>query len=182
MIELSGHEWHAEMQRRANDIIRVHNPSMEEYVVRYDTSNTNTLWVVPPANKDQFGAGRGNRDVPRYIATRFMEKMVDQKIDEEAQKEWEKIKKNYGSRDNIHREEERHFRGFRIDQKKRDAWRKKIWLGVVRRHGDTVQLEQPSASLVNKNDVESAIERLDLDKQFVEQNMQELAREVESAN
>lgn len=169
---------HAELERSKNDTIRVHNPTMEEFILEYDRVRTNTSWVFPPANKDQFGVGRGNRDVPKYIAIMFMEKMTDVLVDREAKKEWEKKKKNYGTRDNIAKEEERHLMGFRRNEEKKDIYRKQIWIGLVARQGDMISTKEDSYTDPGKTPLESAMERLGLDEMVVSQNLDDLIQEV----
>ena len=173
MSDLSGDALIAELSRKKNDTIRVHNITKEEYILEYDKAMQNTAWTFPPVDKDSFGIGKGNRDVPRYIADRFMEKIVDIMINEDAKKEWAKKKKSYGTRDDIHRAEERHIVGLLRDESKRDVYRKQIWLGLVRRNGDSIKVneERPSRDI-------SATERLGLDNLVIEQNMEDIIGEL----
>lgn len=66
--------WHTEQRRKQYDIIRVKNPTSEDFFVEYDTNQHQRI----PANS--------TIDIPRYIATRYVEHMKDQIIHSRAQK------------------------------------------------------------------------------------------------
>ena len=68
-----------EMARRANDEIKVHNPTMKTYYVKWGGN----YWKVPARTKDSDGHGKGNTVLPRYIASRYIEQMVNFLIMEE---------------------------------------------------------------------------------------------------
>lgn len=61
-----------EMERRANDRIRVFNPLDEDFTTGWD----GTAFTVPNRNKDM-GFGKGQRVLPRYIAINFLEGMAN---------------------------------------------------------------------------------------------------------
>ena len=168
-----------ELERASRDVIRVHNPSTDDYVVEWDKSKTNTLWVIPGAMSDKYNCGRGNRDVPRYIALKFMTEMVDNLINRDAKNEWEVLRKNYGKTEYVAREEERIMMNFLQDQDRRDKYRKTIWLGIVQRHGDEVQEEKDFVSVDRTKPAEvAALERLGLDDKVVKD---EFVKEVSDA-
>lgn len=173
----------AELERRKNDIIRVHNPTMEEYFLEYDKYNTNVQWVFPAANTDQYGAGRGNRDVPRYIAERFMEQMAKKCVYRDLKKQWDATKKEYRKTDDVHREEERLMFGAYQDEKLLDVYREKIWIGLVRRNGDIVRKQDDTIAVdPTKTSSEQAIERLGLEERVIEESLESFAKDIQSAN
>lgn len=57
--------WHAEQERKKYDIIRVKNPTNQDFYVKYDTGRYQKI----PANSTV--------DVPRYIATRYITHQKD---------------------------------------------------------------------------------------------------------
>ena len=170
----------AERERQAQDIYRVHNILMDDYVVKWDLSRTNTPWLIPAANKDSFGAGRGNRDVPFYIALKFMKEVVDIKIMEDAKKEWDKLRKEYSKTDQVAREEERLMTNFLRDERRRDEYRKRIWLGLIQRHGDQIRERQVDQVTDRTKPAElQALERLGLNDRLVEENKEIFLENVE---
>lgn len=65
--------WHAEQRRRSNDVIRVSNPTNEDFFVKWESQLHRF-----PANS--------TKDVPRYIATTYCRDMKVKLIDSENQK------------------------------------------------------------------------------------------------
>jgi hypothetical protein len=159
-----------ELQRASQDVVKIHNPTNDDYVVEWDRFETNTPWVIPNQQSDRFGCGAGNREVPRYIAYKFLHEITDQMITEMASKEWKKLRKNYGATEQTAKEEERIMTNFLRDDKKRDDIAKLVWLGVTRRHGDLLP-SRPQHEVIDrtKSDEELAIERLGLDEEIVEE-------------
>lgn len=66
--------WHNEQRRKQYDIIRIKNPTSEDFFVMYDVNQYQKV----PANT--------TLDVPRYIATRFITHMKDKIINDMATK------------------------------------------------------------------------------------------------
>lgn len=66
--------WHKEQERKKYDIIRVKNPTNDDFYVMYDVNQHQKV----PANSVI--------DVPRYIATRYVQHMKDKIVHERAQK------------------------------------------------------------------------------------------------
>lgn len=66
--------WHREQERKKYDIIRIKNPTGQDFYVKYDTNQYQKV----PANSDI--------DVPRYIATRYIVHMKDYIVNETAKK------------------------------------------------------------------------------------------------
>lgn len=65
--------WHNEQRRKQYDIIRVHNPTSQDFFVMYDVNQYQKI----PANS--------TIDVPRYIAIRYLTHMKDHIINQQAQ-------------------------------------------------------------------------------------------------
>lgn len=65
--------WHTEQKRKMYDIIRVKNPTNEDFYVEYDTNQHQRI----PANS--------TIDIPHYIAIRYVNHMKDHLIHREAQ-------------------------------------------------------------------------------------------------
>lgn len=68
-----------ELARRANDQIKVHNPTSEPYEVMWD----GWKFTVPSAKEDN-GNGKGNTVLPRYIARNYVIHMSDKLMTKEA--------------------------------------------------------------------------------------------------
>lgn len=66
--------WHTEQRRRQYDIIRVKNPTNDDFYVEYDVNQHQRV----PANSTV--------DVPRYIATRYVSHMKDKIVHDLSQK------------------------------------------------------------------------------------------------
>lgn len=67
-----------ELARRANDSIRVFNPTSEDYNVAwalYDEVNPGGYFLVPHKDKD-IGYGKGQNVHPRYIAFKFFKEIT----------------------------------------------------------------------------------------------------------
>jgi len=87
MIEptLTPEQHRAELERRSLDTIRVHNITSREYTVVIDKAIGGRTWTIPIAQRD-IGYGRGNNDVPRFIAEKFVKEMVMIKFNEFVEK------------------------------------------------------------------------------------------------
>lgn len=77
-----------ELQRRANDRIRVYNPTGEDFTVYWDQMG----FIVPAKDKDN-GQGQGQAVVPRYVADNYFKHMSDKILGEERLKEIEQENK-----------------------------------------------------------------------------------------
>ena len=90
ITKLKDRELLSELQRRALDLLIVHNPTQEQFVVQWNTSERH---VIPPAGTDQ-GYGYGNQMVTRYIAEKYMTEMTNKlltlEVDDEVKGENEK--------------------------------------------------------------------------------------------
>ena len=70
---LTGDALKKEMQRRSLDLLIVHNPLDEPYVVVWDGTERHVI----PASRDDRGYGEGNQMVTRYIAEKYMTEMAN---------------------------------------------------------------------------------------------------------
>lgn len=68
--------WHKEQERKSNDIIRVYNPTDQDYVIEWDRANGTKLFRVP-----------AKQEVPlvRYIANRYVKQMYHKILREKTQ-------------------------------------------------------------------------------------------------
>lgn len=77
--------WHKEQERRKNDIIRVYNPTNNDFVVKYDMAHGVKRFRV---------AAKSEAPLVRYIAERYIqqmfEKIVADKVTEKINEENEK--------------------------------------------------------------------------------------------
>lgn len=166
----------AELKRKSLDTIRVHNPTMEDKTIHWDRFNTNVQWIIPAANKDSFGCGRGNRDVPRYIAVKFMEEMADHLMSREGSKEWDKLVSKLNIPENeYHMKEEKMMTSYYQNEKLKDEFRQKIWIGLVQRYGDIqAKPEEFVPEDRAKSDGQRAIDRLGLDEKVVDSLIEQI--------
>lgn len=175
---------HMELYKKTQDIIRVHNPTSEDFIVYNDRMVTNEQWVIPNKDRDM-GAGKGNFDVPRYIARRYLDHMGKQLIQEKSKREWEKIKGQY-------RADERGEMEGRLAIKMNDLseWKKitpKLWLGVVQRYtgGNMPAVQEVERKPQAGTKFDAALEELELSdyelkvgKDEIENNKQSLIDQI----
>ena len=82
---------HKELYDRTQDIIRVHNPTDKDFIVYNDRRFSNERYVIPNKDKD-IGFGKGNNDVLRFIAQRFVDKLGMEMIAKIIKDDWDKKK------------------------------------------------------------------------------------------
>jgi len=133
MSDMTSEEFHREMYARSLDTIRVHNPTHKNVVLNYDRMGAKRQRVeIPNANRD-IGKGKGNQDLPRYLAELFTKQVVEQMISEKSDREWNKVKQNYRIDERSQYEER-----YAIRTNNPAEWKllmPKIWLGVTVRYG-----------------------------------------------
>lgn len=152
---------HLEIYKKTQDIVRVHNPTQEDFIVYNDRMVTNEQWLIPNKDRDM-GKGKGNVDVPRYIALRYLNQMGTKLIGEKSKREWDKIKGQYRA------DERGQMEGrlaIRLNDKK--EWEKitpKLWLGVVKKFQEgnisVMQEVEPKKQTFSRG--EAALEELDI--------------------
>ena len=162
-----------EKSARSLDTIRVHNPTSEDYVFWDDKLGPTAKKSVVPKAQQDIGKGKGNNDLPRYLAKRYTKAMVEQIITKTSDAEWEKKKKQYRTRDEMlqHAEVEPTRTN---DPKQWEELFPKIWLGVVEKWGGA-DIEEPTDKTVNYtgNPMEDAMNRLALDDKQYENSQTE---------
>jgi len=120
--------WHREMARKANDIIRVFNPTDKDFVVNWE------------GNKFRVSA-KSTAEFPRYIALAYRRDMVVQLINELSEKkraEWEQKRKKEGAAPI--NDYEKNMLLFPSEPRTDNedlvrAFSKEIWLGTVKQFG-----------------------------------------------
>lgn len=127
---------HIERYKRSRDVCRVHNPTNSDYILYNDKKFSNEQWVIPANTKD-LGKGKGNADVPRFVADRYITKMGKKLIYQKSEREWEKIKKNYRREEWGTYEERLAIKT--NDQSQWDEITPKLFIGVVERY----QMNEP---------------------------------------
>lgn len=120
--------WHREQKRRANDVIRVYNPTNTDFIIKWEGNN----FKVP---------AKGTWEGPHYLASAYKRDMVVQLINELSAKkriEWEEKRKKEGAAPI--NDYERNLLLFPTEPRTDNeelvrAFSKQIWLGTVRRFG-----------------------------------------------
>lgn len=150
---------HIEMYREAMNTWRVHNPTEEDFIVYNDRMVSNESWTIPNKNRD-IGMGKGNFDVPYYIARRYVQRMGERIISKISRDDWEKRKLQY--RQDEWGEKEERMAIKTNDKKEWDKLIPQLLLGIVKRYqGDNIY-EAPAKEPEKRYDspVEEAIARL----------------------
>lgn len=147
--------FHKESARKANDTIRVYNPTNKDYFILWDGYKHR----VP---------AKGTLDCPRYIAMTYRRDMVVQLINELIDKkrvEWEeKRKKNGEAPINDYEKNLLLFPSEpRTDNEELvKAFSKEIWLGVVKQFGlDDVTPQMQSGNVDLRTLEDKVLEELD---------------------
>jgi len=154
---------HIEMFKSTQDIIRVHNPTDKIFTVYNDRMVMKEEFQIPDKDSD-IGVGKGNLDVPRYIAKRYLEKMGSKLIIEKSRAEWALIREKY-------RADERGTVEERVALKinNKEEWKKItpiLWLGVISRYqvGSVITEEAaPKERKAYTSKSEAALSELGLD-------------------
>lgn len=149
-----------ELQRQSLDIIRVFNPTDENFVTDWDGFKH----VIP---------AREYKDLPRYIARKYIKDMKDKLINEMQEKELISLKaklEKQGVDDVTFKAQELLMRknNYRTDDPKLIAEiYPKLWKGVISKYGlDELPDEAPSK--IDNRPIEDRI-LADLDKPYVEE-------------
>jgi hypothetical protein len=150
-------EAHKELYARTQDIIRVHNPTDKDFIVYNDRRFANERYVIPNKDKD-IGYGRGNNDVLRFIALRFVDKLGMEMIDKMIKDDWEKKKLKFRIEERGIMEERLALRS--SDPKLWEQVTKQLWIGVVKRYQSDM-IEEPEAKAPRKDYSSAAEETLD---------------------
>lgn len=152
---------HLEMYNRTQDIVRVHNPTDKDFVVYNDRHFSNEMYVIPNKDRD-LGFGKGNNDVLRFIAQRFVDKLGNEMISEIIKKDWDQKKGKFRLEEQGQMEERLALRS--NDPKLWDGITKQLWIGVVKRYQSDMidEPEQKEQRKEYSSPAEAALDRLQM--------------------
>jgi len=162
---------------RSLDIIKVHNTTSEDFVMWHDRFGSESRKVMIPKAQKDIGKGKGNNDVPRYIAEIFTKKLIEQEINKEANEQLVAIRKRdrrLARPERLQNEETEVIRT--NDVKFWNDMFPKVWLGVVEKYGGDL-IDDPSVEVpVNSgNRIKDMAENSGLaDKPYVESKKQDI--------
>lgn len=146
----------AEMERKAQDRIRVYNPTEENFTVLWGG-----LGFIIPAKHMDMGHGKGQLILPRYIAKNYVTKMTTNILGHklvQAVKDANALRAERGQPAMNHWEERLNFEApFRTDNE--EARRNLIpllWLGVEEEFG----MEAPAQDTAHRRDPRSVDEQI----------------------
>ncbi len=150
-----------EMSRKANDRIRLANPTEQDFIVRWDGMS----FTIPNRNKD-VGQGKGQLVVARYIAMNYIKHMTDKMlgenllkaITEENRKRTDSGMKEIAIDDKERFQYESRYRTDNPDSRK--AIIKLLWLGVDEEYGMDMP-EEVERTRDPRNTDEQILEELD---------------------
>ncbi len=171
---------HAELQRKSLDIIRVHNVTRDDRVIKWNMAINGQTWVVPSYKKD-VGYGKGNQDVPRFIAEKFLKELIIHIINEKRKKWWEEAKENFKVGEYVHSFEAKHAIRWN-NNKGKQVWEKyadKIWLGLVKEYGKD-SYNEPQTDTYHHKGIKTEI--IDSLSDKVLENKEKLLKEVQDEN
>ena len=154
-------EAHVEIYNRTQDTIRVHNPTDTDFIVHNDRRFSNEVYSIPNKNKD-IGFGKGNNDVPRFIARRFVDKLGMELINQKIKEDWDKKKKEFRLEERGVMEERLALRS--NDPKLWDEVTKQLWVGVTKRYQSGVieDIEPVAPKKTFTSQAEAALDRLEM--------------------
>lgn len=167
-------QYHRETYARSLDVICVHNTTENDFIFWDDKYGQKSQRVMVPNRYKDIGKGKGNQYLPRYLAERYVKKMIVHLITEKSAKEWEKIKDQYRI------DEQRKYEGqlaLRTNNKAEwEALMPKLWLGLVEKYGGT-HLPEPEDTVVigDKDPLSYVSKSFDLENLEYTPNVEEKA-------
>lgn len=142
---------HRELRARSLDVIKVHNPTQDDYIMWNDKYGPSAEKVLIPNVKKDIGFGNGNNHLPRFLAKRYCRAMVEKIITKIADDAWEKKKKEYRTLDETIQHADKV--GIRTnDRKLWEEWTPKIWLGTVEKFGGEALPDPPDPIIRDSGD------------------------------
>ena len=129
-------EYAREKGMRSFDVIKVHNPTDEDYIFWDDKFGPKAQRLMVPKQYKNLKDGAGNSNLPRYLAERFVKGMITNIINTIANKQTEKKKveiRQLSRADQLNILEKEIVRT--NDPKLWEEWFPKVWLGVVSKYG-----------------------------------------------
>lgn len=148
-----GDAYKRELERHSKDIVMVHNPLDKDYTCVWDKFKH----VIPNCNRD-IGFGKGNNELPFYIARKYFNEMKDLMINTSNQKIVEKrieAKEKSGSNFETKWHEQTVWNNLpRTNERKVvDSLFDELWLGIVREFGlDTEENQMPTMDYKSEED------------------------------
>lgn len=128
---LQGEAWHNEQARRSQDIIRISNPTNEDYYIE---------WGHPP--KFFKVPANGTLDVDRYLAEAYLRDMTVKLINDDVNKMGEQLLQRLGNQKPdillskfLENEEVWKRLPHTDNEQLRREKAKLLWVGLVRKHG-----------------------------------------------
>ncbi len=152
---------HLELYNRSMDTIRVHNPTNKDYYVYNNKMVAKETYIVP-ANTRDLGYGKGNNDVPRFIADRYLEHMGLDMIHKKIEADWDKKKMQFRLEERGDMEGKLALRS--SDPKLWDEVTPILWKGVISRY-QSEAYDEPQEKPERKeysSPAEEALDRLGL--------------------
>lgn len=146
MVQLQGDAWHQEQRRKSQDLIRVYNPTTQDYILMWE----NERFIVPNKDKDT-GYGKGMRVMQRYLAQKYVKEIVDKIILQNADMKLFEIKEKLEKQGNTDptyfaNEQLLHAQGMRTDDPTtRQPIEDQVWLGIEEEFGmdiDKVEIQE----------------------------------------
>jgi len=135
--------WHAEQRRKSQDLIRVYNPTEEDYILIWDTER----FIIPSKDHNK-GWGNGMRVMQRYLAQKYTKEMVDKILTERQDKQLAEriIKLNTQGNEYPTYNANMQMQGLRTDSPSlREPLEDSIWLGIEEEFGvdrDFVEIKE----------------------------------------
>jgi len=163
-----------ERRMRSLDIIKVHNTTGKDIIIWHDKLGPERRKVVIPGNNKDIGKGKGNADLPRYLAQRFTKKLIEQIITKKSDEAWAERKKELRMLPKAEMLSIAETEPIRTnDVKSWDELLPKIWLGVVEKYDEDIsdEFEDESVSMTG-NSLSDAMENAGLaDKPYEEEKI-----------
>ena len=134
MADLTGDAWHKEQRRRSQDLIRVYNPTNQDYVLVWEDQK----FIIPSKDSDK-GWGKGMRVMQRYLAQKYTKEIVDKIIFEQSDKELLKRKEALTARGDVDptfsANVQLQYSGRSDNPKLREPLEDEIWMGIEEEFG-----------------------------------------------
>jgi len=150
-----------EMQRTSLDLIRIYNPTDEDFTIVWDGYKH----IVPNKNKDT-GYGKGMRVVQRYLAMWYLKHITDKIITEKQDAKIAQLRTKYedaGIEDSILKaqlevERNRSLRTDNEQEVKKIA--EVVWLGIEERYGMDDEVVEQATSIDQRPVHEKVVDEL----------------------
>ena len=132
-MDIQGEAWHNEQRRRSQDLIRVYNPTEQDYVLMWE----NERFIVPSKDNDK-GWGKGMRVMQRYLAQKYTREIVDKMLIDGQDKALEERKVKLAGQGNEYPTFNANMQmsGLRTDSPSlREPIEDQVWLGIEEEFG-----------------------------------------------